>query len=235
MPVLCLFCFAFLPLRFRATSPVSNLLGHVLPFCPVITGCLGACWAVACAVHRWLLLSAARGDLPESRTVHPPSLAPPALRDKLGTCGFPVLLEQADCLFPWFWFLFFFFLTQIHSYWWQSTSKSVYVVKLVAENASAYIHTPLSPFLPPLAHPRPCSKTSSVVSVAGWPAGALALPWLLREDTWGASGRSAPVALRELQPVLLPDPVLHPAPPPRGLTLCAHKPWSGACFGEPNL
>lgn len=132
MPVLCLFCFAFLPLRFRATSPVSNLLGHVLPFCPVITGCLGACWAVACAVHRWLLLSAARGDLPESRTVHPPSLAPPALRDKLGTCGFPVLLEQADCLFPWFWFLFF-FLTQIHSYWWQSTSKSVYVVKLVAE------------------------------------------------------------------------------------------------------
>lgn len=109
MPVLCLFCFAFSPLWFRATSPVSSLLGHVLPFCPVITGCLGACWAVACEVHRWLLLSAARGDLPESRTVHPPSLAPPALRGKLGTRGLPVLLEQADCLFPWFCFLSFFF------------------------------------------------------------------------------------------------------------------------------
>lgn len=112
MPVLCLFCFAFSALRFRATSPVSNLLGHVLPFCPVITGCLGACWAVACEVHRWLLLSAARGDLPESRTVHPPSLAPPALRGKLGTRGLLVLLIQADCLFPWFcvgFFLCFFF------------------------------------------------------------------------------------------------------------------------------
>lgn len=65
-------------------------------------------------------------------------------------------------------------------------------------------------------------KTSSVVSVAGWPAGALELPRLLREDTWSTSGRSAPVALHELQPVLLPDPVLHPAPLP-GASHYVHK------------
>lgn len=71
---------------------------------------------------------------------------------------------------------------------------------------------PSVPFYHLLCTPGLGSKTSSVVSVARWPPGAPARPWPLRENTCSTSDRSGPSSLCELQPGLLPGPVLHSTP-----------------------